>query len=242
MENKNYFDIAVLENTNWWYLGRRDLLDKILLSTKRKYHNALDLGCGIGTNYELISKYSNNVFGIDISEIAIQFCKQKNYKELYLSDINELKMHNKFDLIVCMDVLEHIENDINALKKIKSLMLPGGMLFISVPAHKYLWNNNDLFSKHIRRYNIKEIKDKISNCNLAIIIISYWNQFMFIPFLIYKIIMFNNKTYKARNNLTIIPEKLNILLYWIIQKENKMILKGYIKNGVSIICLAQNNY
>ena len=133
MHRDNYYQIKSFEKNNWWYRARRDLLDRILKSLNTVFHNSLDAGCGVGSNFEVLSKYSSNVYGIDMSDDAIELCSGKNYLKLTKMSVLDLNLDVKFDLIACMDVLEHANEDVKSVKNIVSHMSRNAILFISVP-------------------------------------------------------------------------------------------------------------
>ncbi len=101
----------------------------------------------------------------------------------------------KYSLIVAFEVLEHIENDVSALNKINSLLLPGGFILLSVPSRMKNWGASDDVAGHFRRYEKKELVEKISNNSFKIINLSSYG----FPIL--------NITSKLRNKL--IFEKIN---------------------------------
>lgn len=228
MEVVNYKEIFRIEKNNWWYKARRHLLDLILKSLAHDYDVALDVGCCTGSNLSVLKKYSKQVFGLDISAKAINFCKKLGYNELLKCDFLTCKLEQKFDLILCMDFLEHVD-DIKAIKQIKRYLKKGGIFIFSVPAHNYLWNINDLISKHLRRYEKQELINLLDG--FKILKISYWNFLMFFPFFVFCKIKF----VKKRNNLTFIPQSLNPILYSIMKIENYIFMRYGLPQGTSII-------
>ncbi len=241
MIKEHYYKISSFEKNNWWYKARRDLLNKILSTSQLSFKNILDAGCGVGSNFDVLKKYSPNIYGVDVSKDAINFCKNKGYTKLYLSSIENFKSKIKFDLIVCMDVIEHIKDDNSAIKKLKSLLTKDGILIISVPAHNSLWNDNDILSQHYRRYQLNSIKNLLQNNNLNIIKISYWNQLLYLPSLIFYTIYKLKKKRKMKNNLSLIPDFLNYVLYYLLKIENFLFIKFKLFQGTSIICIAKKD-
>mgnify|MGYP002682424234 CR=1 FL=1 len=95
----------------------------------------LDIGCGVGTISLLLASWGNKVEGIDISSIAIDSCKNSakllnlekniNFKQF---DFKDYKENKKFDFIICLEVIEHLENDREALQKMFTFLKPSGKL------------------------------------------------------------------------------------------------------------------
>ena len=79
---------------------------------------------------------------------------------------NFFAIEERFDLIVAFEVLEHYEQDLDCLRKWLELLHPGGTLIISVPAHMRQWTTNDTRAGHARRYEKKELLEKLDACGL----------------------------------------------------------------------------
>lgn len=236
MEKDQYAQIASFERHNWWYRSRRDLLDRIISSQTRTFDSMLDAGCGVGSHCAVLLKHSRNVYGLDSSREAIDFCSKRGYTELFHSTITDMCLGKKFDLIVCMDVLEHVHDDRRAACILKEHLSEDGILVISVPAHMYLWNDNDVFSHHVRRYELKDLKELVRSSGLAAVKMGYWNQFGYLPCLIfYSLRRLNRKKRNLENNLRLIPEALNSVLCRVLRFENSIFMKRSLWQGVSIV-------
>ena len=242
MDLQNYETMHFLERNNWWYVTRRDLLRKILKQTNRRFHNAVDLGCGVGSNSEVLLEFSESVFGLDCEKKAIIYAKDRNESIHFVEgSILDCPFSDKsFDLVVCMDVLEHVKDE-DALSEISRILTENGYLFITVPAHMKLWNINDYFSKHHRRYHKANIFNLLRR-SFRIVRLEYWNFPMYIPARLFGPLSLRGlKKNGLRNNLTLIPQPFNDLLQKILLLENQIILKtrSYPPTGVSLIALAK---
>jgi len=122
----------------------------------------VEVGCGEGHNLELLSNMGLRGIGIDISEEAINLARNRNLKNVRLinADFNKVNLENK-ELVLFLFVLEHIEDDLKALRKINSFLKKGGHLIISVPAHSRLYSIQDRLAGHHRRYDREEIIKKL---------------------------------------------------------------------------------
>ena len=103
-----------------------------------KKYDVLDAACGVGYGSYLISKNCKSIIGVDFSKSAIQYAKnyykRKNIKFINM-DILNLKENKKFDLIVSLETLEHLNKNeaINWLKKCKRLLKTNGVILCSSP-------------------------------------------------------------------------------------------------------------
>ena len=240
MEKAQYAQIASFESNNWWYRSRRDLLGRIISSLRRPFSRILDAGCGVGSNCDVLLKYSRDVYGLDTSLEALEFCSTRGYTGLFHASINDMFIDKEFDLIVCMDVLEHVHNDRQAVCMLKEHLSKDGTLIISVPAHMYLWNDNDVFSHHVRRYELKRVEQIVRSSGLVVVKIGYWNQAAYLPCLFFYLLRKLRRKKNLENNLRLIPERLNNLFYKVLRFENLIFLKRTLWQGVSIICVCRH--
>lgn len=116
----------------------------------------LEVGCGVGTFTRLLAEADgvSRLLSIDVSAAAVSRCRgavQSPRLEVLQADVRDVA--GGFDLVVCMNVLEHIEDDLEALRHMLRLVVPGGTLFLLVPAHAFLYSPFDAESGHHRRYN-----------------------------------------------------------------------------------------
>lgn len=126
----------------------------------------LEVGCGVGTFTRRLvdSPAITRLLSIDISEQAVARCKalvQSPIVDIRQADVRQIE--DEFDLVVCMNVLEHIADDVAALRHMLSLVRPGGSLFLLVPAHQWLFTSFDSESGHHRRYNKRRVRQLLDD-------------------------------------------------------------------------------
>lgn len=241
MESQVYDEMYRLEKDNWWYKGKRDLFEQLINS--RQFSHALDIGCGVGSNIPVLNAHADTVIGLDNSEKAIHYCKQKGYKNVMVGNATALPFpDHSFDLVVCSDVLEHVD-DQKALSEIKRVLKKGGIFLFSVPAFPHLWSQYDAFSYHLRRYRRKPLRQLLENY-LTIRYLGYWNFFSYFPCLIFYNLQKLKKQETQINNLTLVPRFLNFVLYLCISLETKLFQKIRFPFGVSLVgmCLKESEH
>ena len=171
-------------NRHPWELSRTDSLIKEI----RKYHkhgNILDIGCGDSYfDYQLLNTNINfnKLYGVDI------YLKNKIDIPKYYAINDYSKLNNiKFDTIIMLDVLEHIENDnIFLTETVNKYLKNDGKIIITVPAHQFLYNKHDEYLKHYRRYNKKIIKELCSKTNYHVVNYHYFYFSLFIFRLLFR--------------------------------------------------------
>ena len=182
MESKLHDTYRAIEQDHWWFVGRR----KILLNVLEKYlgnkSSILDVGCNTGVLVDILQKKGYNASGTDISKEAIIHGKTRGVRNLFVAEANrEPFANNTFDCVLALDVLEHIDNDKEALREWKRLLKPGGLLVIKVPAYMWLWGIQDAMAHHKRRYTAGSLLDVVGLHYTSILRVSYFNFILFIP-------------------------------------------------------------
>ena len=148
---------------------------------------------------------------------------------------NNFSDDEKFDIILMMDVLEHIENDKDTLLQIKSHLNEGGYLFLSVPAYQFLWSAHDEINMHYRRYSRPRIKFLMEKTGFRIVTVSYWNIFVFPVIALIRILRKNSKVKIEKPN-----KAISFLLYNILLIENYLLKKTDLPFGLSIVASCRN--
>lgn len=239
MKIEHYKSLYDNEIKSWWYRVRRSLVSNIIKRyTKRNNLNILDVGCGTGALMLELSRFGN-ISGIDMAQTAIDFCKSRGINNVRLGNALDIPYEdNSFDVVLALDVIEHIKEDELAMRELKRVLKPNGILITFVPAFMILWGITDVISEHFTRYKKKDFKKKILSSGLDIVRISYFNFFLFIPILIVrKIVNLFNIKVKNENNMT--PGIINTILYSIFSIE--LVLLNYINLplGVSLFCISK---
>ncbi len=151
----------------------------------------LDAGCGIGNATEHLKERAEYVLAADLSPKNLQvlqkrFAEAENVEPAQLDldkDIHEITSR-KIDTIVCLDVLEHVEDDCGLLMRFNEMLQPGGHLLIKVPAGRWLFGSIDEASGHFRRYTKSELRQKAQRCGWDVIKLHYMNIFGVLPYFI----------------------------------------------------------
>src|SRR3989344_1092315 len=125
--------MANMENSYWWHVGKKHLVKSLIEHhfDKRRSLNILEIGCGTGGLTQSLTQFGD-VTGFDISSDAVEFCKNKGLKNIYVQDISKLDTAGytkKYNLILALDVLEHLQEDVLAMQKVREMRDDRGLFF-----------------------------------------------------------------------------------------------------------------
>jgi 2-polyprenyl-3-methyl-5-hydroxy-6-metoxy-1,4-benzoquinol methylase len=138
----------------------------------------LEVGSGIGVFSDRLIKEYKDVEGSDINKEYIRELK-KRYPEnnFYCADWGDDKFKpiQRFNSVICLNVLEHIHDDETALKSMYRSLNKEGNLVILVPQYRFLFNSIDRSISHFRRYTKKQLRSKMKKAGFNIISESSFN-------------------------------------------------------------------
>jgi SAM-dependent methyltransferase len=149
-----------LYQNHWWFRAREEFLTHFLERNNLANGLALDVGCGDGLFFDELRRIGCTPNGLEADQRLVS----EETRQRYRVHIGYLDKHfqpdQPFDLILMLDVLEHIEDDLEALRHAHRCLAPNGALVITVPAFQWLWTNHDDLNHHYRRYT----KATLSQC------------------------------------------------------------------------------
>lgn len=182
MENQLFDEMYKVESQHWWFVARRKIIANVIKSLKlEKDAKILDAGCGNGDNLEMLSKVGHLV-AIERDENALARAKSRYIAEVFKGELPDdlpVNLNKENDLIVLLDVLEHIDDDQRSLSVLTGWAKNNGKLLMTVPAYQFLWTVHDELHHHKRRYNINSLKKVIENNGWKVQYISYFNTLLF---------------------------------------------------------------
>src|SRR3989344_8353690 len=229
MELEEIDKMYELEDSHWWFSGKRELIVNIVNSLNPK--NILDVGCGTGSLVSSLNK-TYEVVGCEYSKDAIRLCQNRGSIRLIRSDAEKLPFKEEsFDVVTLLDVVEHIDNDVEMLLEVRRVLTAGGHVVISVPAHMFLWQAHDVLHHHKRRYASAELKYKLRLSGFEIVRMTYWNSLLF-PF------SAGYKFFSKGSNIKKHSSIVNYIFHSVLSLDNSVIRRGgNVPFGVSILCI-----
>ena len=240
MEIAEYEKMYKFEEKYWWWIGKGEIVKRILDRLNLNSTDILDAGCGTGFNLNYLNEYGT-VIGSDFSKEALKFCKIRKHKNLVQADTEILPFKsNTFDLITALDLLEHL-NDIEALKEFYRVLKPNGYLVATVPAFDFMWSKHDEALHHKRRYNKAQLKDALKSNGFIIEKISYWNFFLFLPIVAMRLIKRSVKSEEIETDAKRLPNIVNAFLTSLLKIEEHLISRVNLPVGISLVCVGKAN-
>lgn len=246
----NSFDAAFfdqlfeLENRHYWFRARNDVITLVMRQhyvAAEENARVLDIGCG---NCSVLSHLSRTIgektwIGGDLFAEGLLRARERVNLPLIQLDAYSLPFEGSLDGVCMFDVLEHLRDDTGILAEAYRVLKPGGKIILTVPAYQILWSYFDEFSRHQRRYNKAQLRQKLTAAGFKIEMISYYMATLLPLVLLQRKVqtwIHNDTVDRARNDLRVIPV-VNDLLYWVCSAEKRLVSQLGLPFGASLIAV-----
>ena len=165
----------------WWRVRERILLDKIreLLGGRAGGARILDVGCGGGLFFDALEPFGH-VEGIESDPIAVDQSGRWRSR-IHLGELDDFTPSTPFDLILALDVIEHVRDPDALLRQAAKLLAQDGHILITTPAFGWLWTSHDTLNHHVRRYTAAEMRDLVRKAGLHTVSTQYLFQSLILP-------------------------------------------------------------
>lgn len=186
--NNNKTSLAVLSphdstsnEVHYWHRARQKILKRwmqkhISQRDQKTKLSLLDVGCGRGLYLKYFSD-DYNCAGLEPEESLWKKARMINPKVWQTGlPLTTGMVSETFDIVLLLDVLEHIDDDVSALKSLKQVLSERGRIIINVPAHTWLWSTIDVVSGHKRRYTRRSITQVVEEAGFRLEQIRYWGS------------------------------------------------------------------
>lgn len=239
--------LSKIEKDHFWHKGRREIIYQMIKEHDQKEVKndlvMLELGCGNGSITRYLKSKNINIEGSDISLDGLRFCRRRVDVPLYQVDVRKTPFSsNSYDIVGLFDVIEHLDDDIAALKEAYRICKKNGFVIITVPANEFLWSYFDTISGHKRRYSKDGLISKVREAGFRIEKVSFFMFFLAPIFLAARRFNFlggsKNKKNSQLSELKIIPI-INELFLMFLMLEKVILKKFDLPFGSSIICVAR---
>ena len=173
-------DLAPSVRRHPWWNARSQLVIALLNRLNVDSSSRIcDVGCGWGVTLEALESRGYHVTGMDVSPRALQRLDRPG-RDLILADLARPVPPDAdpFDAALALDVIEHIDNDREAVHRLGEMVGPGGWVIVSVPARPDLWTEFDEVQGHRRRYLPETLSAAFAGSKLTLHRVFWWGQWL----------------------------------------------------------------
>jgi SAM-dependent methyltransferase len=230
------------EEGHWWLSARRRI---VMDWIEQRYPGRndlaiLDAGCGTGIMLQQM-EHLGHAEGVDISEEALAFCRQRGLENIRRADVLQLPFAaGSFDIVTGLDIVEHLDDDVRALREWSRVLKPGGRVFLFAPAHRWLWSLQDDVSHHRRRYTAKTLRYAVQSAGLTVERLSYVSAFLLpVIYLGRQWLKVQRRFREINTENDLHPAWSNGILRSIFEAEIPILRRTDLPIGASIVCVGR---
>jgi SAM-dependent methyltransferase len=239
MEAEEHERLAGFEEWYWWHRGRQTIVSHLLARHAPPGARILDVGCGTGATTARLGG-SSRVWGIDTEPAALRHARARGLPVARASALRLPVRDAGFDVVVTLDVLEHLDDDRGALAEMQRALRPGGILLATVPAYPFLWSSHDEALGHRRRYRRGELRERVSAAGFEIALCSYtMSSILPIALVVRLAERLRPRREAPRSGYVGLPRPLNDLLAGIVGLGGRLLSVVSLPFGLSVVVVAR---
>jgi SAM-dependent methyltransferase len=243
-------DLFEKEGSYWWNVSKREMVLALVNITciqkdPGRMGIGVDIGCGTGYT-TMVFESDWQMVGADVSQNALGLCKRRGLQRLCQLDVTNFSLPFKtgsIDLILALDVVEHVEDDIHALTECYRILKTGGSLVITVPAFMALWSPWDESLGHRRRYTEPQLIQALRTVGFSVKISAYIFFFVFPVAVLIRSVkrLFQKNATSYSSDFIALPHVLNTFLIHVGHLERWVTTKlnFHFPFGLSVISVAK---
>ena len=171
MDRSAYASLSAQEGSHWWFVARRAIVDALIRTRIAPRANAriLEAGCGTGGNLAMLARHGT-VDALEYDGESLALAMSRGVGTVAVGALPDQIGFgdNCYDLIVLLDVLEHVEQDRASLAALRERLAVGGSLLLTVPAAQWLWSDHDILHHHKRRYTLGSLSAVARSAGLEV--------------------------------------------------------------------------
>lgn len=230
-----------LEQSYWWFVGVRAMIESMLrvANPRLRLGKVLDVGCGTGAILDQLKPHSQALVGVDISSEAMRYCRMRQHTDLIQTDAVNVPLPSaEFDTITAIGLIEHLNDDDAFLEEMHRLLRADGVFVMLTSSFPYLWSMHDEANHHKRRYYLRSLQRKIHSAGFRTVRFSHLN-FVLFPLLAAMLLLhrtiYGLRPTHTRRLLPIPPSAINRILTGVLLVEARLMRAVRLPWGISMI-------
>jgi SAM-dependent methyltransferase len=171
------------ETDYWWFVNKRLLVRRLIERYAPSKGVLLEAGCGGGLFASEMTQGGWRVIASDLAPDAAAFARSFGVRDAlaFDADAGWPLADRAVDLVVMLDMLEHVRDDAAALREAWRVLRPGGTVVLTVPAYAFLFSSWDEYNAHFRRYTAGSLHASARQAGFEVRHITYWNAVSLLP-------------------------------------------------------------
>jgi SAM-dependent methyltransferase len=240
MQNRELTEMHTMEVNHWWYAGKRLLFRRLLADRlARPDLRILDIGAGTGAAAMDFGR-DGWICASDRSRIAIAYARERGVRTAVVADATAIPFADEsFDLVLALDIIEHVDDDEAMLRDIARVLRPGGAVAIHVPAWPSLWCGHDEILEHKRRYTRRGLARTLSAAGLEAEYLGWTGATILVPAAVVRLSRRWLGAESDRQDAFSLPRPLNSAMLAVYRAEAAIAARSGLPFGLSLAAIAR---
>jgi SAM-dependent methyltransferase len=241
LERAVYERMREVEDRHWWFTARRHIVHGVIQTLGLPPGaQILEAGCGTGGNLATLCRFGE-VTAVETDDDAARIARERKVATVLRGTLPSQmpELGRRFDLIVMLDVLEHIDDEVASLQALRRLLRPGGNLLVTVPAFPLLWSKHDVVHHHKRRYVARTLQSALRRAEWAVRRLTSYNTVLFPVIGLARALEHLRKRNAVVDPLALPGVLANKALTYIFAAERHLVTRFRLPFGVSLLAVAQ---
>jgi SAM-dependent methyltransferase len=200
----------------------------------------LDAGCGSGRTLDELARYGAAI-GTELNPLGVEAACGRGH-DVRQAPVEAIPhSEGSFDLVTCLDVIEHTDDDVAALRELRRVTRSGGRLIVTVPAHPRLWSRHDEVNGHRRRYTSRSLRTAAVTAGWRIERLTGFNVAYLLPAALVRLAR-KRETAQSDSELQLTPPWLDAALETPLRAEAALVRRGYdLPPGLSLLAVLRKD-
>jgi SAM-dependent methyltransferase len=227
------------DRSHWWFRGKAALVATALrrtASTEGASGWLVDAGAGAGGVTAMLGWSPDRVLVLEGNPVLAHAAAARHGVHSARADVGALPLGRDSVAVVCLlDVIEHLDHPIAALRGAAAVLAPGGRLVINVPAHQWLWSEADVELGHHRRYTRAALHSELKAAGLEPVLLTHVFSWLVPPTWLVRKLVHRDRAELGLDRTSAVFDFAASVLTWI---ERQMLGRLALPVGTSVLCVA----
>jgi SAM-dependent methyltransferase len=238
MDRAEFQAMLALDDRHWWYRGRRRIVRAVIDDARLPPRpRLLDAGSGSGRTLDELAAYGDAA-GVELNPLGVEAARARGHLDVQCAPVEEIPHPDaSFDLVTCLDVIEHTPDDVRSLAELRRVTRPAGALLLTVPAYPRLWSRHDEVNGHLRRYTRRTLRAAAGAAGWRVERMTSFNAAYLLPAALVRLATRASGDRRG-SDLALTPPALDAVLELPLRAEAALIRRGVpLPAGLSLLAL-----
>ncbi len=248
MDTALHEHLVIMGQRHWWYRARRTIVSAVMRAhlAPNDHRQVLEVGAGTGSVTVILGEFGA-VTAVEPHPAALAACRAAApFANVCRGDIETLGempevRGRRFDVVAAFDVIEHLQDDVDALRRLRPLIAEGGQLVLTVPALELLWGGHDDVNGHFRRYSRPQLERHLRLAGYEVDYVSYFSALLFPVVAAVRIgrRLVREEAPEPNSDFKLSSRPVNGLLTWLFALEARVLDRHRLPIGSSLVAVAR---